>query len=105
MSCANTHKRVSGGSSPTGSRTPASQHQYDNFPPLSQVQCFKNPAEYVAPVEPELLPSAAHSARDFFINGKDQSLKPVERSFYGSAGMDGVGLSLPGSGSGRKTFP
>lgn len=59
----------------------------------------------MTPVKRELLPSAAPSARDFFTNGKDQSLKLVQRSFYSSAGMDGAVLSLPGSGSGRKTFP
>lgn len=56
-------------------------------------------------MKPELLPSAAPSVRDFFLNGKDQSLKLVQRSFSSSAGMVRAVPSFPGSGSGRKTFP
>lgn len=51
--------------------------------------------------KPELLPSAVPSARDFFSNGKDQSLKLVQRSSCSSAGMDGAALNPPGT----KTFP
>lgn len=58
--------------------------------PAITLQCFKKQVEYVTPVKPELLPSAAPSASDFFTNGKAQSLKLLQRSFYSSARMDGA---------------
>lgn len=53
-------------------------------------------------MKPELLPSAAPSAKDFGINGKRRSLKLLQMGFSSSVGMDGAVLSA--SGSGRKTF-
>lgn len=72
--------------------------------PAITFECFKKQAEYTRPMKRELLPSAAPSARDSFSNGKDQSLRLVQSSFRGSAGMDRAALScLPESG--RKMFP
>lgn len=110
MTCANTHRRLKevahplpgAGLQPPNTSVPISPRFLS---PAITLPCSKKQAEYVTPVKAELLPSAAPSARDFFINGKDQSLKLLQRSFYSSAGMDGAVPSLPGSGSGRKTFP
>lgn len=60
--------------------TPACPSPLVSLSPAITLQCFKKQLEYVTLVKPELLPSAAPSARDFFLNGKDQSLRLVQGS-------------------------
>lgn len=92
ITCASTHRRLKEVSHPLpgmGLKT-LSASMPISLCPVIRLQCFKKQVEYVTPVKHELLPSAAPSARDFFINGKDQSLKMVQMSSTAPLGWSGM---------------